>query len=265
VELENPLSADQSLLRSTLLGSLLDTAERNRARGAGPLRLFEAGAVFLPAGTDSLPREPQHVAALVSGPVRPASWREPEPPPADFFTAKGILQGLLESLGAGWSVEPGGEPFLHPGRAARILVAGRPAGWIGELHPLVAAQWDLDQTVAAFELELDVVPEPPTRIYEDVTSFPEVREDLAVVVADEVSAAQVIEVVRRGGAPLLQSVDVFDVYRNPARLGEGKVSLALRLSYRAPDRTLTDQEVAGKREQITRALADELGGRVRAA
>jgi phenylalanyl-tRNA synthetase beta chain len=265
VALENPLSADQSLLRTTLLGSLLDTAGHNRARGAGRLRLFEAGAVFLPVGPGRLPREPYHVAALVSGSVRPASWREPEPPQADFFAAKAVLQGLLETLKAGWSVEAATEPFLHPGRAARIIVAGNAAGWIGELHPLVAGHWDLDQAVAAFELDLDAVPEPPTSLYEDVTSFPEIREDLAVVVEQDVGAARVVEVVRRAGSPLLRSVEVFDVYRNPERLGEGKVSLALRLSYRATDRTLTDEEVARKREQITRALDEELGGRVRAA
>jgi phenylalanyl-tRNA synthetase beta chain len=96
-----------------------------------------------------------------------------------------------------------------------------------------------------------------------VTSFPELREDLAVVVPDTVSAAQVLDVVRRAGAPLLGGADVFDVYRNPERLGEGKVSLALRLSFRAGDRTLTDSQVATQRERITAALANELGGQIR--
>jgi phenylalanyl-tRNA synthetase beta chain len=265
VELENPMSIEQSRLRTTLLGSLLDIAARNRARGAARLRLFEAGAVFRPAGGQQLPREPYQVAALLSGPLRSPSWRDPEPPPADFFAAKGVLQGLLEALGAGWGMERTGEPFLHPGRGARILVEGEPAGWLGEIHPLLAAEWELEGTVAAFELDLDAVPEPPTALYEDVTGFPEVREDIAVVVPDEVSAAQVIEIVRRSGSPLVWSAEVFDVYRDPERVGEGNVSLALRLSYRAPDRTLRDEEVARKREQITSALAQELSGRVRAS
>ena len=265
VELENPLSIEQSRLRTTLLGSLLDTAARNRARGAGALRLFEAGAVFLPAGERRPPREPYHLAALITGPVRRSTWRDSEPPPADFFTAKGVLQGLLDAVRASWAVERGGEPFLHPGRAARILVGGQPAGWLGEIHPLVATEWDLQGTVAGFELDLDAVPEPPTTLYEDVTSFPEVREDLAVVVSENVSAARVIEVVRRSGAPLLRSVEVFDVYRSSERLGEGNVSLALRLSYRAADKTLTDEAVAAQRNAIGEALAQELGGRIRAA
>jgi phenylalanyl-tRNA synthetase beta chain len=119
--------------------------------------------------------------------------------------------------------------------------------------------------VAAFELDLDAVPVPPIAPYRDVTSFPEVREDLAVVVSHEITAAQVLDTARRAGAPLLETADIFDVYRNAEHLGEGNVSLALRLSFRAPDRTLTDEEVAARREKITAALEDELGGRIRAS
>jgi phenylalanyl-tRNA synthetase beta chain len=264
VELENPMSAEQAVLRVTLLGSLLDAAQRNLAHGAGAVRLFEAGAVFLPEPQTQLPREPYRVGAILIGGVRPATWRDQRPPHADFFAAKGVLDGLLTALGSQSELEPGAEPFLHPGRAAQINVGGNSAGWIGELHPLVAAEWDIDQTVAAFELDLEAVAEPPTPAYRDVTSFPEVREDLAVVVPDGVAAARVLDTVRRSGAPLLQSAEVFDVYRNPELLGEGNVSLALRLSYRAADRTLRDEEVAERREAIASALAEELGGRVRA-
>ncbi len=263
VELENPMSGEQSRLRTTLLGSLLDAARRNRSHGAGALRLFEAGAVYLPSAGERLPREPYHLAALLSGPVRPATWRDPEPRAADIFAAKGVLAGLLATLRAAWSVEPAQEPFLAPGRAAAIVVGGEPAGWLGEIHPLVAAEWELSDAVAAFELDLDIVPEPPPPRYEDVTSFPEVREDLAVIVPERVSAAEVLTAVRGAGAPLLAGAEVFDVYRDPERLGAGMLSLALRLSYRAKDRTLTDAEVAARRQEIVAALADELGGRVR--
>jgi phenylalanyl-tRNA synthetase beta chain len=265
IALDNPMSSDQSRMRTTLLGSLLDVARRNRAHGAGALRLFEAGAVYLPQAGDALPREPHHVAAMLIGPVRPPTWREPEPRQADFFAAKGALQGLLDTLRAPWSLQASTEPFLHPGAAAMILAGGEPVGWLGEIHPLVAAEWEIGETVAAFELDLDAVPEPPTRLYEDVTSFPEVHEDMAVIVGEHVAAADVLEVVRRAGAPLLARADVFDVYRDPERLGAGNVSLALRLGYRAADRTLTDEEVSKRREAIAEALADELGGRVRAA
>jgi phenylalanyl-tRNA synthetase beta chain len=265
VELDNPMSIEQSRLRTTLLGSLLDIARHNSAQGTSTLRLFEAGAVFLPRGDGQLPREPYHVGALLSGTVRPSTWRDQDPGQADFFAANGVLKGLLDALRADWRVQAAHRPFLHPGRAADVLVGDAVVGWLGEIHPQVAAEWDLDQTLAAFELDLDSVPEIPTALYEDVTTFPEVREDLAVVVPDEIPAARVIEVVRRSGAPLLQSAEVFDVYREPERLGRGNVSLAVRLRYRAPDRTLTDQEVAAKREAIIAALGDEVGGKVRAA
>jgi phenylalanyl-tRNA synthetase beta chain len=265
VELENPMSLEQSRLRTTLLGSLLDVARRNRAHGASALGLFEGGAVFLPVEGESLPREPYHLAGLLSGHVRTPSWREPDPPRADFFTVKGVVEGLLGALRATgrYELEGSAEPFLHPGRCATVVLADRAIGWLGEVHPLVAAEWDLEETVAAFELDLDAVPEPEPAVYEDLTSFPEVREDLAVVVPEQVSASQVREVVARAGAPLLRSAEVFDVYRDPERLGAGTVSLALRLVYRADDRTLTDEEVAERRRAIVDALHRELDGRVR--
>ena len=281
VELENPMSSDQSQLRTTLLGSLLDVARRNRSRGITTLRLFEAGAVYLPeAGVDgggargagagatvragaSQPAEPYHLAAVLAGAVRPPGWHDPDPRSADFFAAKGVLAGLFGRLRVAWSVEPATEPFLHPGRSARVLVDGAAVGWLGELHPAVAADWDVREKVAGFELDLDAIAIPATAMYEDLTSFPEVREDLAVVVPDGVSAAEVLAVTEQGGGSLLAHAEVFDVYRDAEKLGPGNVSLALRLAYRAPDRTLTDQEVAQRREAIIAALADQLGGRVR--
>ena len=221
--------------------------------------------MYLPTDAGQLPDERYHVGSVLIGTVRAPTWREPAPRTADFFAAKGALQGLLDALRAKWSVQPGQQPFLHPGKAATIVVGGEPVGWLGEIHPLVAAQWELEEAVAAFELDLDAVPVPGTPIYEDVTSFPEVREDLAVIVGEDIAAADVLAVVRRAGAPLLARAEVFDVYRDEQRVGAGNVSLALRLAYRAPDRTLTDEEVAARREAITKALADELSGRVRAA
>jgi phenylalanyl-tRNA synthetase beta chain len=143
-------------------------------------------------------------------------------------------------------------------------VGGAPAGWIGELHPEVAAEWGFESAVAGFELDLDVADETvTTALYADVTSFPEVREDLAVIVPDAVPADEVLSCARRAGGALLTGIDVFDVYRDPERIGAGNVSLALRLHFRAPERTLTDEEVATRRRTISAALAEQLAGRVR--
>ncbi|HWF36505.1 MAG TPA: phenylalanine--tRNA ligase subunit beta, partial [Solirubrobacteraceae bacterium] len=285
VELENPMSSDQSLLRTTLLGSLLDAIEYNRARGAGTVRIFESGAVYLDVeprrAASSAPAnlameaalaastEPHHLGALLTGAVRPATWRDPNPRPADFYAAKGALTALLDTLRVPFAVEPAPEPFLHPGRSAAVLVEGERVGWLGEIHPLVADAWDVGEIVAGFELDLDVVAEAAIAagfpLYRDVATFPEVREDLAVIVPEDVAAAEVLGVVRRAGGALLAGAAVFDVYRDPERIGAGKVSLALRLSFRGRDRTLTDEEVAARRAQIARALETELKGSIRAA
>ena len=264
VKLQNAMSSEQSQLRTGLIGSLLDIASRNRDRGGGAIRLFEAGAVYIPGG-DALPGEPYHVGALLAGPVRPATWRDKAPREVDFFAAKGVLAGLLGGLGVDWRVEPAAEPepFLHPGRAARIMLDADETGWVGEIHPQVAAEWGWAQPITGFELDLDAVAQRDQLArYRDLTSFPEVREDLAVIVAEAVSAAAVLDVVREAGAPLLADAEVFDVYRGE-QAGAGNVSLALRLVFRAADRTLTDEEVAAKRRKISAALAERLQGRVR--
>ncbi len=141
VELANPLSSDLSVLRTTLLGSLLDVAAHNRARGASTLRLFEAGAVYLPTPDAGLPSEPYHIGVILAGAARPASWRSGAPPAVDFFAAKGVLAGLLDTLRVRWTVSRSTEPFLHPGRSAQIEVGGDAVGWIGEIHPLIAEEW----------------------------------------------------------------------------------------------------------------------------
>jgi phenylalanyl-tRNA synthetase beta chain len=138
-------------------------------------------------------------------------------------------------------------------------VAGEDAGWIGELHPAVAREWDLEGGVA-FELDLDVLEGAALHVprYEDLTSYPAVLQDRAWWFASDVAAADVIATVREAGGPLLREAEVFDVY--PA---EGRVSLAVRLRFRADDRTLTDEEVAQRRAKIDAAVAERLGGEPR--
>ena len=265
---ENPMSAEHGQMRTTLLGSLLDVARRNVTHGTPDVTVFESGAVYRldpPPPAPPLPAEPHTVGVLLTGAVRPASWRESAPPVADFFAAKGVLASLLDGLRVDWGIEEGSEPFLHPGRAASVVVAGAPVGWLGEVHPSIAAEWELTSAVAAFEIDLDAViaAVPGPVAYEDYTSFPEIRQDLAVVVPRRVAAAQVVAAVRAAGGPLLAAVDIFDVYRG-AQIGDDEVSLALRLAFRSPERTLTDDEVAERRAAIESALAEQLGGRIRA-
>jgi phenylalanyl-tRNA synthetase beta chain len=287
VQISNPLSEDQSAMRTTLLGSLLGAAQRNLARDADRVALFESGRTYLTtpptglkahdefalrpigplagafAGERGAPFVEAHrLGGLAVGSLTPQSWRDGDEV-ADFFALKGVLEGLAARLGVVLGFESAVEPFLHPGRAARISIGATAAGWIGELHPLVCRAWDLEPAVG-FEIELAALAEVASageETFEDVTTFPSVRQDLAVVVPAEVSAAEVRDAVLGGGGELLRAAEIFDLYEGE-QLGKGRKSIALRLEFRAADRTLTDEEVAAQRESIAAQLS-EIGGSLR--
>ncbi len=288
IVLSNPLSEDQSVMRTTLLGSLLDVAQRNLARGADRVSIFESGRVYLnspPTGLKTIYSsalspvgglggvypgerpapdcEPHRVGCLAVGPLTAKSWRQGGEP-ADFFALKGALEALAGQLGTTIDSAAAEEPFLHPGRSAAIGIEGTPAGWIGELHPLVCRAWGIEAAVG-FEVELAALVAAASageETYEDVTTFPAVYQDLAVVVPAALPAAELREVVLASGGELLQAADVFDLYEGE-QVGEGRKSLALRLEFRAPDRTLTDDEVSQQRGSIEAAL-EKIGGSLRA-
>jgi phenylalanyl-tRNA synthetase beta chain len=181
----------------------------------------------------------------------------------DFFAIKAVLEALAAQVGADVELKPHAEPFLHPGRSAAVILGGRQAGWLGEVHPLVCRLWDLDAAVA-FQVglaELAAASPFGRELYEDVTTYPAVQQDLAIIVDEAVPAASVRQVVIDAGGELLRIATIFDLYRGE-QVGEGRKSLALRLEFRAPDRTLTDAEVAERREAIKAAL-EGIGGSLR--
>jgi phenylalanyl-tRNA synthetase beta chain len=276
--LANPLSEDASVMRPLLLPGLLDAARHNAAHGRPGVALFESAHVYRPGGSleaqEGSPRgatpaaEEHHLAGLLTR-ADPGSWRS-EPKPADFYAARALVEALLGSAGVEWRAEPAERPFLQPGRAAQVIAGanvegagGDPIGWIGEVHPRVARAWDLDGG-AAFELDAQAIARlaPEARQFADIASFPAVLQDIAVVVPEDVSAATVEEAVRAGGGDILEGVRIFDLYRGD-QVGAGSKSLALRLEFRAPDRTLTDEEVAERRAAIEREL-ERIGGSLRA-
>jgi phenylalanyl-tRNA synthetase beta chain len=247
VRIANPLSEAQSILRPSILVSLLQAAQLNTARGMHELALFESGTVYL--GADELADEHHGLGVLVTG---------------DVFEAKGLLEAVLDTLRVDWRVKEESWPFLHPGRAATVMAGDVALGFVGEVHPLVARAWEIERTLAAFAIDLGKVAAaaPAVTTYADLTSFPSLRQDLAVVVAADVPAARVLETVRRAAGELLGGVSVFDVYSGD-QIGAGRVSLALHLEFRAADRTLTDEDVAPVRDRIVAALQEELGGELR--
>src|SRR4051794_1064723 len=268
VPLANPMSEDHAVLRTMVLGSLLDVTRRNVARGNADLRLIEQGAVYVARDDEALPHEHRGLGCVLHGRLGAPSWGDEVAPRAvDFFAAKGLLAAMLDTLRVPWHVAVAAEPFLHPGRSAQVVVGdgdGEVVGWVGEVHPLVARAWELEGTVAAFEVDLDRVVAHAVAVprFQDLTSFPPVRQDLAVIVAEDVAADAVLGAVRGAGGKLLRGVRVFDVYRG-AQVGEGRKSLALALTFQAPDRTLSDDDVAPVRDKVVAALADKVGGELR--
>jgi phenylalanyl-tRNA synthetase beta chain len=247
VHIQNPMSEAQSILRPTSLISLLDVARHNTARGRPELALFESGTVYRRG--EQLADETHALGVLVT---------------ADVFAAKALLEAVLDTLRVSWTVEPEPRSFLHPGRSATVLADGERVGFLGEVHPLVTREWGLERTTATFGIDMGRVAAaaPEVTTYADLTSFPALRQDLAVVVASDVPAARVLATVRDAGGDLLASTGVFDVYTGE-QVGAGRVSLALHLEFRAPDRTLTDEDVAPVRDRIVAALQEDLGGELR--
>ena len=265
VTLANPIAADRYVLRHSLLSSLLEVVERN-ARLRQRIAIFEIGPVFLASEEGILPDELQRLAIAVTGPRDLPGWQAADISPLDFYDLKGILDGLFDGLHIEQvRYEPFQHPTYHPGKCAHLVLGERYLGVMGELHPLVRANYELPETpLLACELDLLAILDAIPERYEvrPVAAFPPVLEDLAVIVDEAVPAGQVAETIRSGGGKLLAGLRLFDVYRG-AQIGAGKKSLAYSLTYQAPDRTLTDKEAFQIRQRVIRRLEQDLGARIR--
>jgi phenylalanyl-tRNA synthetase beta chain len=239
LRLPDPLSGEAAVLRTSLLGGLVEAARVNVDAGNRPIALFEIARVYLPSG-EALPEERWHVGAIVEG-----GWS----------AAKAAVEELYEALHVPLDVRRSALPALHPGKAAET-----DEGWLGELHPeTLEGEWGV--------LELDLASlfaRVPERIeYADVITFPALTQDIAVVVPEEVEAGRIVEVAHEAAGPELREARVFDVYRGE-QVGEGRKSVAVHLAFQSPERTLSDDDAAGLRARIVAALADRLGAELRA-
>jgi phenylalanyl-tRNA synthetase beta chain len=285
----NPLAEDERELRTTLLPGLLTATARNVGRGNADVALAEVGTVFrtragthltaavpgvagrpsdaeLAALDDALPDQPRHVAVVLAGRREPAGWWGPGRA-ADWSDAVATAELLARTVGAALEVAPAAVAPWHPGRCAelRLHTPGtvEVIGHAGELHPRVVAAWELPERTCALELDLDrltaavgpAVEVPP------VSPYPAADRDVALVVAADVGASRVDAALRAGAGPLLESVALFDVYD---QIGPGERSLAYRLRWRAPDRTLTAEQVNELRDASVGVAARQVGARLRA-
>lgn len=263
ISLANPLSLDQSVMRTMLLPGLLATASKNVSVREGRVHIFEMGRTFHRAG-EGLPDERQRLGILLLGPWEAGSWNAAGVA-SDFFLAKGFVERTLRSLGIEAAYGAGREPFLHPGRTAMVASNAVELGWVGEIHPLVLKSYDLSGPAFAAELDLDAVLDSRAGVplFEDLLTHPAVEQDLALVVAEDVPAADLVAAVRRAGGSLLHDVQVFDVYVGP-QVGEGRKSLALRLTFQSSERTLQESEVNDLRGRMLTEVLTSIGAELRA-
>ena len=264
--LANPLLADYGHLRDNLHDELLAAARRNLQSGQSGFWAFEIGQVF--NGADGSGRN--LLVGVISGERRAERWSTSgKPAPAGYFQARGVLQQALASLQL--PVEDrvlSDEPLLHPGRAAQLVLEGRPAGWFGQLHPAQAAELDLPEATHLFQLELAPLLSAATRrnrwqpAFKAFATVPASERDLALVVADGTRSADLLQVIRKAGRPLLEHAELIDRYSGE-QLEAGRCSLAFRLRYRDSQRTLTDEAVEKAHGAIRAALEKQAGAVLR--
>jgi phenylalanyl-tRNA synthetase beta chain len=259
VALANPLSAELAVMRTSLLPGLVAAAQRNRARQHPRVRLFEFGRVFHAAG--DTPRETQRLAAIAMGPALPEQWSG-KPREVDFADLKGVVEGLLGLAAADADFRPAADAWGHPGRSARVWREGRDLGWIGHLHPGLVKALDLEGEVLAFELDVEPLVAREVPRAREVSRFPSVRRDLALVVPEGTPWSALEACLRRTLAGRLQEVLLFDEYRGPG-LETGTKSLAMGLILQEVSRTLTDSEADQAVADALAALARDCMARIR--
>ncbi len=279
IKLLNPIASQMSVMRSTLLGSLLQVLKFNLDRKAQRVRVFELGRVFLRdasvANTDTTVEgfhQPMRVAGVAYGANDVLQWGRKEQG-IDFFDVKGDVEAMLAPLRA--TFEPGTHPAMHPGRCARVLMNGKLIGHVGELHPQWRQSWELPQAPVLFELELDAVLQRAVPQFKAVAKHQAVERDLAIVVAERVTHSEVMAAVESAvPASLLRSAVLFDVYRPKAvRPGEehaaggavaaGEKSLAVRLTLGRDEASLTEAEIEAAVQAVVTQLVARTGGRLR--
>jgi phenylalanyl-tRNA synthetase beta chain len=264
VALLNPMSEEQAVMRWTLAGGLLRAVANNQRHGVDDIHVYEIGAVFVTAEGRKQPKERAVLGGALAGLWHRPSWDD-VPPQLDFFDGKGVIESLAEELGIDrLRFRATERPWLQPGRGADVLVGGDVIGWLGEVAPAVLDAFEARGPVVLFELQLTPVVKAAVdvRTFADTPRFPAVELDLAIVVPEEVTAERVEQAIVSAGGKLLEGVRLFDVYRG-AGVPEGRKSLAFALTYRAADRTLTDEDVSPVHDKLVRKVTGAVGGELR--
>lgn len=268
VEIMNPLVAEQTEMRRSLIPGLLQSVEYNIKHSTANVQLYEIGTLFFGRENASAPKERESVAGVLSGSMGDVTWNH-KPMPLRFFDGKGVVEELLSQLRTPkvrFRPADGDDyAFLQPGRGAEVLSGGAVLGWVGEIHPDARDVYGIDIPAVAFELNLEALIKGAgaQEAYREFSQFPSVEHDLAIVVDDDVTCEDLERRLRSAGGKLLVGVRLFDVYRDPVRVGVGKKSMAFALTYRADDHTLTSEEVERAHSKLVTKVCKATGGEVR--
>ena len=257
VALVNPIAAQLSVMRSSLLGSLVNCLKLNLNHQEERVRLFEVGRCF--SRTPSGYAQVYALGGLAYGDALPEQWGASRRS-VDFYDVKADLEVLLTPSVAGFA--PFSHPALHPGRSARLTLAGEPIGWLGELHPGLQQKYDLPFAPIVFEINLDRILDCPLPKYSDFSKLPRVRRDLSVEVREEVSAQSMLDALREAAPKIVSEVAIFDIYRGKG-IDSDKKSVAFRIVLQDTLETLTDAEVETAKEQLLKVLQEKFKATLR--
>ena len=261
LKLQNPLSPEMSVLRTTLLPSLLDNAQRNRNHQIDTIALFEIGSVFIRNGTQ---KEPGRVTGILAGQIGDGVYSNPYREP-DFYDIKGLVEGILEVCGiVDYTLQKTDTPTFHPGRNAAVLLDDRQLGTFGEAHPEVLENYDLPYKAYLFDFDVEALVDTAifAKCFEPIPVYPKVERDLAIVVDKELLSDMPTALIYTTGGELVESVRLFDVYEGE-QVPEGKKSLAYAITYHSATETLTDKAVNALHDKVVKHLNQELGAELR--
>jgi phenylalanyl-tRNA synthetase beta chain len=265
VKILNPLNEEQSVMRTSLVPSLLETVSRNLAYRTRDLQLFELRPVFLPRAGEELPDERRRLVMALCGRRAPEGWTQGGAM-VDFYDLKGVVEDLIDHFRVDKVLWPADarEPYLHPGKSCRIESAGTLLGTLGEVHPVVLQNYDIDTPVYLLDLDIEAFlsVSRESEGFRPLSRFPDVYRDSALLVDESVTAQMLFDAVAAVRGKLVEDFVLFDLYRGKG-VPEGKKSLAIRVRYRSLEKTLTEEEIGKAHGKIIRALEEKLGAEVR--
>jgi phenylalanyl-tRNA synthetase beta chain len=259
IALQNPISSELSVMRTSLWAGLIGAVRHNVARQQSRIRFFESGLKYSIQVNEI--KEEKYISGIALGSRFPEQWGA-DRQGVDFFDIKADVEALLDCAGVEGLFQPGTHPALHPGQCARVLVAGTPVGWLGRIHPGLAQQLEIPVQTCLFELNLQILHQGKVPSFQNLSRFPSIRRDLAIVVSAGTAAGDLCNAITAQAGAVLQDLTVFDVYQGKG-IESGRKSIAFSLILQDSSRTLTDEDVDTVITGVTRQLEKQFGATLR--